>query len=486
MALLVRHRSLLLGPRNLVTRCGLARQYSTLPTPPPPHSFPSSSSSDADPAKAPESPSLPSDPSPSPSPSELPLLSDVAIPLGDGSEPVTAASRPSTLDLSPDPSPNPSPNPSPDSSPDPSPPDNGTTTTPTGGSSSALDRLDPNGEYQARINEWKESLDKKSRELADNAYKGLTFLGLKVNEATGYREVELLKQAVKDREHDLSSRRQEARVAKKDYEEAVSTRATSQQSVNALLERKHSWSDSDVANFTSLVRSDHASRHAVTTTSEQLKKSEIDVDKAFTSLMQSILERYHEEQVWSDKIRSVSTWAGLIALAANLIVFVGAIAFVEPWKRRRLVGGLEERMSGMMSRVESEISHLSAAVAKLDPAATTGATAAAVATVSPTTESEVVAEAPQAAASQQTEESEVKPSPTPSEATTLSPIEQLSAAAPSSSKQSELLSWIVAQLGRISPPTVERDLGAAGVAGAVAGATVVGLVSIAVSAFRSR
>lgn len=288
-------------------------------------------------------------------------------------------------------------------------------------------------------------------------------------------------------EHDLSSRRQEARVAKTDYEEAVSTRATSQQSVNALLERKHSWSDSDVANFTSLVRSDHASRHAVTTTSEQLKKSEIDVDKAFTSLMQSILERYHEEQVWSDKIRSVSTWASIIALAANLIVFVGAIAFVEPWKRRRLVQGLEERMSGMMSRVESEISHLSSAVAKLDPAATTGATTTAIATVSATTESDGVAEATQAATTQQPEEPEVTPAPpTHDETSTLSPIEQLSAAAPASSRQSELLSWIVAQLGRISPPTVERDLGAAGVAGAVAGATVVGLVSIAVSAFRSR
>lgn len=108
---------------------------------------------------------------------------------------MTAAPRPRTLDSSLDPSPDPSPDPIPD----PSPPDNATTKSPTGGNLSALDRLDPDGEYQARIAEWKESLDKKSRELADNAYKGLTFLGLKVNEATGYREVELLKQAVKDR-----------------------------------------------------------------------------------------------------------------------------------------------------------------------------------------------------------------------------------------------------------------------------------------------
>lgn len=71
--------------------------------------------------------------------------------------------------------------------------------------------------------------------------------------------------------------------------------------------------------------------------------------------MQAILQRYHEEQVWSDKIRNVSTYANLLGLLLNLVVFVGAIAFVEPWKRRRLVERLEERMAGMMDRVEASI-----------------------------------------------------------------------------------------------------------------------------------
>ncbi|KAL1407044.1 sensitivity to high expression protein she9 [Vanrija albida] len=460
-AFLVRHRSFLLVPRNHVTRCGLARQYSTIPLPPPPPPPSSSPRSDPEPTKAPEAPPIALS---SPAPSDLPpqLADDVPAPADDSAKTVNAAEpRPNSVHSSP--------------------PDDGTTASSTTASTAwSASSLDPDGKYKAQVAEWKDQLDKKSRELAENAYKGLSFLGLKVNEATGYREVELLKQAVKDREQDLTSRRQEARVAKVDYEEAVSTRATSQQSVNALLERKHSWTDSDVASFTSLVRSDHASRHAVTATSEQLKASEIAVDKAFTSLMQSILERYHEEQVWSDKIRSVSTWAGLIALAANLIVFVGAIAFVEPWKRRRMVEGLEERMSGMMSRVEGEISNLSSAVAKLDPAVAVA--------VPPVAAVEGVAPAPQpetVTAAQPDEPVLGQPS-VPDEAASLSPIEQLSAAAPASTRQSEVLSWIVAQLGRVSPPTVERDLGAAGVAGAVAGAAVVGLASIAISAFRSR
>jgi hypothetical protein len=72
-------------------------------------------------------------------------------------------------------------------------------------------------------------------------------------------------------------------------------------------------------------------------------------------LMKSILHRYHEEQVWSDKIRSVSTYGSLIVLVVNLVVFLGAIAVVEPWKRRRLVKGLEDRVKGMMETVEGKV-----------------------------------------------------------------------------------------------------------------------------------
>jgi sensitive to high expression protein 9 len=88
---------------------------------------------------------------------------------------------------------------------------------------------------------------------------------------------------------------------------------------------------------------------------------ELETDKAFNDLMQAILARYHEEQVWSDKIRSMSTWVGLAGLVVNLVVFLGAVVFVEPWKRRRLVAGIEERMGEMMSKVEGEIGRLAAA-----------------------------------------------------------------------------------------------------------------------------
>lgn len=54
-------------------------------------------------------------------------------------------------------------------------------------------------EYWKRLDEWKDSVDKKAKELAVGAGKNLAIVGLKVNEATGYREVERLKLAVKHR-----------------------------------------------------------------------------------------------------------------------------------------------------------------------------------------------------------------------------------------------------------------------------------------------
>lgn len=52
--------------------------------------------------------------------------------------------------------------------------------------------------------------------------------------------------------------------------------------------------------------------------------------------MRVILARYHEEQVWSDKIRSASTYGSLAVLGVNVVVFIMAIIVVEPWKRKRL------------------------------------------------------------------------------------------------------------------------------------------------------
>lgn len=148
-------------------------------------------------------------------------------------------------------------------------------------------------------------------------------------------------------EQAIAALRVAARQAKEEYTNAVSTRASRQRQVNDLLQRKSTWTDNDVLAFTKLVREDHASAAAELSAKSNLEQAEAAVDVEFGRLMRAILDRYHEEQVWSDKIRSVSTYGSLAALVANMVVFVLAIVLVEPWKRKRLAQTFERRITEM-------------------------------------------------------------------------------------------------------------------------------------------
>lgn len=141
--------------------------------------------------------------------------------------------------------------------------------------------------------------------------------------------------------------RQAARTAKTRHEQAVSQRSTSQRAVNDLLQRKSSWTDEDLIRFTSIVREDHLVEQEEARARIAVEEAEDAVEKEFSKLMRSILDRYHEEQVWSDKIRSASTYGQLAALGLNLLVFVLAIIVVEPWKRKRLAQTFEKKIDGL-------------------------------------------------------------------------------------------------------------------------------------------
>ena len=141
--------------------------------------------------------------------------------------------------------------------------------------------------------------------------------------------------------------RQTAQQAKAAYEEAVVRRSNSQREVNDLLQRKSTWSDGDVGRFTSLVRQDHLYEQEELRAKSAVNVSEDAVEREFSRLLRIILARYHEEQVWSDKIRSASTYGSLAALGLNMLVFILAIIVVEPWKRRRLAQTFETKIEEM-------------------------------------------------------------------------------------------------------------------------------------------
>lgn len=114
--------------------------------------------------------------------------------------------------------------------------------------------------------------------------------------------------------------------------------------MNELLQRKHAWSPSDLERFTLLYRNDHTNEVAETETQEALSRAEREAEEAAASLSKSILSRYHEEQVWSDKIRRMSTWGTWGLMGVNILLFLIFQIAVEPWRRRRLVKGFEDKV----------------------------------------------------------------------------------------------------------------------------------------------
>ena len=99
--------------------------------------------------------------------------------------------------------------------------------------------------------------------------------------------------------------------------------------------------------FTALVRQDHLYEQAESSAKLAAAHTEDAVDREFSELMRVILNRYHEEQIWSDKIRSASTYGSLTVIGLNMLVFVLAIIIVEPWKRRRLAQTFENKVEEM-------------------------------------------------------------------------------------------------------------------------------------------
>ncbi|KAH9942907.1 Mdm33 family-domain-containing protein [Amylocystis lapponica] len=189
----------------------------------------------------------------------------------------------------------------------------------------------------------RERVDRHTANLATT----FSHLGKELNRITGYGEIEQLKSRVAEQEARITDARRAAREAKEAYDVAVRQRASSQREVNDLLQRKSNWTDEDVGRFTSLVRQDHLHEQEESRAKATATQSEDAVEREFSELMRVILNRYHEEQAWSDKIRSASTYGSLAALGVNMLVFILAIVLVEPWKRRRLAQTFEHKVEQM-------------------------------------------------------------------------------------------------------------------------------------------
>lgn len=209
--------------------------------------------------------------------------------------------------------------------------------------------------------------DQESKELAfskslqkymDNLQETIFHVTRALNDVTGYLSIEKLKTAIDTLEEELKQLKQAVRDTKARYSEAIQRRSDLQKEINELLTRKHSWSGQDVERFTELYKNDHSIQQDESKAEAKLAEAELTVESVQTRLTHSILTRYHEEQIWSDKIRRASTWGTWMIMGVNVLLFAVATFFVEPWKRRRLVNAFNVQVQQKMDSFADEMRSL--------------------------------------------------------------------------------------------------------------------------------
>lgn len=227
------------------------------------------------------------------------------------------------------------------------------------------------------------SLSKRLSDAMDNLLPKLALVTQKVNTYTGtdYSGVEALRREIQEQEKLVKARRLAIDEKKQALDTALAHQAASQKEVVALLERKHSWSSSDLERYMSLIRSEHINDQAVREGKEAVANAENALEEARAQLEKRERAQYHEEQIWSDTIRRNSTWVTFGLMGVNIFLLLLSLAVLEPWRRRRMVREIKTALEAQILAMEN-----TPASTTLTPAAAAAAEAAAAQHVIPASE----------------------------------------------------------------------------------------------------
>ncbi|KAJ4296924.1 sensitivity to high expression protein she9 [Kalmusia sp. IMI 367209] len=195
---------------------------------------------------------------------------------------------------------------------------------------------------------------KRFQDFMDDLLPKLAVVTQKVNTYTGtdYSGIAALKREIKEQEKLVKTRRAAIEEAKQALDAALSQQASSQKEVVALLERKHSWSATDLERYMSLIRSEHVNDQAVREAKEAIALAENALEEARSQLERRERAQYHEEQIWSDTIRRNSTWVTFGLMGLNIFLLLVTMIVIEPWRRRRMVREIKTALEAQKAAIE--------------------------------------------------------------------------------------------------------------------------------------
>lgn len=157
-----------------------------------------------------------------------------------------------------------------------------------------------------------------------------------INRVSEYDHVELARQAVVEADTRLADTRKRFKEAKEIFEDVSEKQRKHQQDINALLHRKPNWSSQELAQFTEMCQVEHEVHKSAISAKRNLTALEEQVEHQQSKYMSSIREHYHEEQVWAEKGRRISTYGTLGLILFNSAVFLLSVTVIEPGKREAI------------------------------------------------------------------------------------------------------------------------------------------------------
>lgn len=163
----------------------------------------------------------------------------------------------------------------------------------------------------------RKALRQRREEIEPVLKKRLEDLGKRWNEYSGYEEVTEAKAQTLEAEMHLKELRSQQNQWRNEYMNAINSRSSSQKTLNDLLNRRANWSEADISTYTQLLRSEHSQAKSEKEAGEKYEVIERKVNEAWDDVVKKTLERYHLEQIWSDRVRAGSTYGGLIVAGLN-------------------------------------------------------------------------------------------------------------------------------------------------------------------------
>ncbi|KAI8904344.1 Mdm33 family-domain-containing protein [Gorgonomyces haynaldii] len=161
-------------------------------------------------------------------------------------------------------------------------------------------------------------------------------LGMFLNRITGYHHVEGRKHLVLVKETEMNYAKESLQRSKQVYEETIEDRKRVQKDLAALYQRQDTWTETDINLLAELAKKDRLLDSSETQSKLNFRQASAAFDKAQAEYLSQLRERYVEEQMYSDKIRSANTYWTFGLISTHFLIFMLVQLWFEPRKKDQL------------------------------------------------------------------------------------------------------------------------------------------------------